>query len=274
MRKAFFNSLPKSGTNLVAKCLELFGYTQAGGLASSIVLSNHFRSKVRRMLWRSVEQGYLIGIDTPVEIARRPIDRNLSKVSDNMFIFGHLGYTADILVKVRDMGFALILIIRDPRAVLNSFVYYVVKNKSHVLHKAFCEMSVEERYLAALQGHFSGTATLQSMRVRCKALDPWLESDDVLKLQFEGLVGAKGGSSDELQRQTLAKICEHLAISKTKIDEVAQNLHGPGRVTFRKGQIDSWKEEIPASVASLVNEQLADILGVWVYPVDTRFNHL
>lgn len=265
MKKAFVNSLPKSGTNLVGKCLELFDYQQLSGFAASQVLNNTWKSKVRRVLWHSSKQGYIIGIDSPVEISRRPIDRRLAMASDGTFLFGHIGYTTDILYRVQQMGFKPFVMLRDPRAVLNSFVHYVATNTRHVLHEDFIAMNLEQRYLAALHGFFDGKASLQPMNVRCKALAPWIDSNDVQVLYFERLVGNKGGGSDEQQRQTLEVLCNILGIDKTGIDRVMSELHGPGRPTFRKGQIDSWVGEIPARLHEVINEELADVLTAWGY---------
>ena len=265
MKKAFVNSLPKSGTNLVGKCLELFDYKQLSGFASSQVLHSTLKSKVRRVLWHPWKQGYIIGIDTPVEVSRWPIDRKLAMASDGTFLFGHLGYTTDILYRVQQMGFEPFVMLRDPRAVLNSFVHYVATNTRHVLHEDFLPMSLEERYLAALHGFFDGKASLQPMNVRCKALAPWIDSKDVHVLHFERLVGKKGGGSDEQQRQTLELLCDTLDIDKSGIDRVMSELHGPGRPTFRKGRIDSWIEEIPAGLHEEINKELADVLAAWGY---------
>lgn len=265
MKKAFVNSLPKSGTNLVGKCLELFDYKQLSGFASSQVLSNSWKSKVRRVLWHPSSHGYIIGIDTPVEVSRRIIDKRLARAGDATFVFGHIGYTTDLLYRVQQMGFEPFVMLRDPRAVLNSFVHYAVSNTRHVLHEDFLAMSLEERYLAALRGFYNGKASLQPMAVRCNALDPWVNSKDVQLLQFERLVGNKGGGSDEQQRETLEILCDKLDIDKAGIDRVMTELHGPGRSTFRKGQIDSWKEETPAELHDVINEELADILPAWGY---------
>lgn len=265
MKKAFVNSLPKSGTNLVGKCLELFDYKQLSGIASSQVLSNSWKSKARRVLWRPSKQGYIIGLDTPVEVSRRPIDRRLAAAGDGTFLFGHLGYTEDLLYRADKMGFVPFVMLRDPRAVLNSFVHYAVSNTRHVLHEDFLAMKLEERYLAALYGFYEGKASLQPMAVRCKALAPWVDSKNVQLLQFEQLVGNKGGGSDEQQRNTLEILCNKLDIDKSGIDRVMAELHGPGRSTFRKGQIDSWKEEIPSELHKVINEELTDILSAWGY---------
>ncbi len=265
MKKAFVNSLPKSGTNLIGKCLELFDYKQLSGFGSSEVLADSWKSKVRRVLWRPSAHGYIIGLDTPVEVSRRIIDKKLAMASDGTFLFGHLGYTTDLLYRVQQMGFEPFVMLRDPRAVLNSFVHYVATNKLHVLHKEFLAMSIEERYLAALHGFFDGTASLQPMKVRCSALQPWIESESVQLLQFEKLVGEKGGGSNEQQQQTLEVLCDTLAIDRSGIERVMSELHGPGRPTFRKGKIDSWEEETPAELHDVINEELSDILPAWGY---------
>jgi len=268
MKKAFVNSLPKAGTNLIGKCLELFDYKQINGFASSQVMSNSWKSKVRRILWRPSSHGYIIGIDTPVEVNRQIIDRKLAKASDGTFLFGHLGYTTDLLYRIHQMEFEVFVMLRDPRAVLTSFVHYATKNKRHILHEDFVAMSLEERYLAALHGFYDGKASLQPMAIRCEALAPWINSKNVQLLQFERLVGSKGGGNNEQQRQTLEILCDKLDIDKAGIEKVMAELHGPGRPTFRKGQIDSWKEEMPVEIHEIANKELADILPVWGYTTE------
>ncbi|WP_145999164.1 sulfotransferase domain-containing protein [Oceanicoccus sp. KOV_DT_Chl] len=267
MKKAFVNSLPKSGTNLVGKCLELFEYQQLHGFASSEVLSNTFKAKIKRLLWMPWKQGYLIGIDTPVEISRSAINKRLDAVGPDQFLFGHVGYTSDFLAKVREKEFVLFVMLRDPRAVLNSFVHYVVSNKRHVMHEEFLKMTVDQRYRAALYGCHGVDASLESLKIRCSSLNPWIESSDVTLLQYEQLVGDKGGGCQEAQRRSLVVLCKALEIPVNGIEGVIDELHGPGRVTFRKGQIDSWREEIPLSLQAEINQELAGILQAWNYAV-------
>ena len=152
MKKVFVNSLPKAGTNLLAKCLERVGYEQAGGFASSNVLARTIKARVRRRLWRAAEPGYIVGIDTPVEVARVPVDRRLRRIRGGQFAIGHIGYTVDLLRRIESLGFTSFLIIRDPRAVLNSLVHYLRKNQNHPLHRLFISMSELERYQHALHG--------------------------------------------------------------------------------------------------------------------------
>lgn len=267
MKKVFVNALPKSGTNLVAKALQLFGYMDRGYLDSGLVLRSKFSARVRRIYWcPAFRNGYLLGIDTPVEVRRAPIDRLLMNVGDGGFLTAHCGYTVDLLRQVLEKGFAPIIVTRDPRAVLASFVSYVSNERvKHPLYSVFNRLEPRERFVSALYGICSQKGTLQPMKVRCMALEEWIKHPDVLHVTFEDLVGSQGGGSKDTQLELMGKICRFLDISEGKIDVVVDNVFGAGRHTFRKGLIDSWRGEIPDDVVSLANIELADILDAWGY---------
>ena len=266
MKKTFVNSLPKSGTNLLAECLQLFGYKDAGHIGSGYVLSSTPVAKLRRLLLHPIRQGYIVGIDTPVELPRWAVERFIGQVKNDYFITAHVGYTSDLLQHALTLGFSPIVITRDPRAVLASFVPYVVGKNRHPLNRAFNKLTLEDRYMSTLEGMNDGEHMLQPLRVRCNALDPWINSEHVLSIKFEDLVGSKGGGSDNLQMDTLHRICKWIDAPESKIQSVADELFGPGdRYTFRKGKIDSWKNEIPPSVMNKLESSIGDILTKWNY---------
>ncbi len=217
----------------MTKCLELLGYESQGGIGSFLVLGSEWPVKLRRLVWAPIRYGYIVGIDSPVEVARSPVQRILRRVRPSEYVSAHVGYTADLLHDVLKMDFQPILIIRDPRAVLASFVPYVLKERTHPLHDQFRRMNPEECYLAALNGHFSCEAPIQPLRIRCMALAPWIDSDEVLTVKFEELTGSKGGGSDTLQKKTVSLICDWLDAPHEKIDNVCKNLFGAGTRTFR-----------------------------------------
>ncbi len=78
-------------------------------------------------------------------------------------------------------------------------------------------------------------------------------------------MGPNGGGSKEKQIQTITEICHWIDAPESKIPEVADNLFGSGKGTFRKGQIDSWKTELPDNILSKVEDELGDILDKWGY---------
>ncbi|MFK7846883.1 MAG: sulfotransferase domain-containing protein [Rhodothermales bacterium] len=265
MRKAFINSLPKSGTHLTAKCLKLMGYSELDHLGSAQVISPSMLSKFRRMAWYPFSQGYLLGIDTPVEVSKRIVRNRLKKGKPNTFFTAHVGYSTALLDAILEHGIAPIVVHRDPRAVLVSFVHYVTKLKEHVLHSEFKDLSEEQKFQYVLEGHRFKKAYLEPLRTRCLALDGWLSSDQVLKIRFEDLVGSKGGGTIESQEQTVSNLCQWLEIPESKSTGVADELFGPGRHTFRKGQVDSWRNELSDENIKLLEDKLGDVLQRWGY---------
>ncbi|MDZ4699452.1 MAG: sulfotransferase domain-containing protein [Rhodothermales bacterium] len=265
MKQAFINSLPKSGTHLTAKCLKLMGYSERDHVGSAQVLNPGLASKLRRLSWLPVRQGYLVGIDTPVEISRRAVHRMLRRAPAHSFFTAHVGYATALLDAVVAHDVRPIVVFRDPRAVLVSFVHYVAERKEHVIHEEFASLTMEERFDAVLNGRRFRNAYLESLRTRCLALEGWLNSDDTVKIRFEDLVGNRGGGSDEIQRNTLQRLCDSLDIVNPPIDKVVEELFGPGRHTFRKGQVASWQEEIPESLMPAVTAKVGDIIERWGY---------
>ena len=265
MRKAFVNSLPKSGTHLTAKCLRMMGYTEHGHIGSALVLNPGLLSKVRRLLAAPLRQGYLVGVDTPVEMAARSVHRLLRKTKDTTFLTAHVGYSTALLDAILSHGIAPIVVSRDPRSVLTSFSHYVAKREEHVLYSECRHMPLEERFHAALHGKRFRKAYLEPLRIRCLALDGWMDHKDVLHIRFEDLVGAQGGGSDELQKQVLTRICTFLEADESHIPTIQETLFGPGRHTFRKGHVASWREELSADFLEQVNEKIGDIIERWGY---------
>ena len=272
MRKAFINSLPKSGTHLTAKCLKLMGYSEMDHFGSAQVIAPRLLSKFRRIAWNPYSQGYLLGIDTPVEVSKNAVHSRLKKGRPEHFFTGHVGYSTALLDAILSYDIRPICVHRDPRSVLVSFIHYVTKLKEHVLHEEFKDLSDEDKFNFVLLGHRFQKAYLEPLRTRCMALDGWLSSDYVLKVRFEDLVGTKGGGTLESQEETISNLCAWLEIPESKSATVADELFGPGRHTFRKGQVDSWRKELSDENIKLVEEKLGDILSLWGY--EKVFNEL
>ena len=265
MKTAFINSLPKSGTHLTAKCLKLMNYEELDHIGSAQVIAPGIASTIRRFSWNPFRQGYLVGIDTPVEVSRRVIHNRLSRGRPGTFFTAHVGYSTALLDAVLSHGIAPIVVYRDPRAVLVSFTHYVASLEKHVLYGEFKTLSTDKQFESVLNGHRFKKAYLEPLRTRCLALDGWMASDQVLKIRFEDLVGEKGGGTEAMQREVIDRLCQWLDISSEKSAGVAAELFGPGRHTFRKGQIASWQSELSDTNIKLVNEKLGDILDRWGY---------
>lgn len=265
MKKAIINSLPKSGTNLLAKCLNLFGYKEQGHISAGTVLDSTIYAKIKNLMWETNSDYYVVGINTPTKIRKTAVNSKFKKIKQNQFISSHVGYNDEILEAALNYDLQPIQVVRDPRAVLASFVPYICSDKSHFLHSSFSSLSKNEQYKVVLEGYSDNKHELQPLYDCCNALTPWLNSKKVITIRFEDIVGATGGGSDEKQRETLALLIDKLEVQQTLLDPTIRNLYGPGRHTFRKGQIDSWRDEIPKDLIDNINAELEEVLLKWGY---------
>lgn len=265
MHKAFVNSLPKSGTNLVIKALLMMGMREGFHLSAGLVRARTLVSTVRRVVWHPVGQSYRVGIDTPVDVARWPIDARLQRLEAGAFGSGHLGYTRVLLDEIKSHGIRPILMTRDPRAVLVSGIDYILHQPHHALHRGFSSLEHHVQIRRMLLGGDIGGVELRSLHERCTALAPWLEDRQVLRLRFEDLVGSRGGGSDVRQRESLTRLAECLGVETAIVDDVAAGLWGPGRATFRQGTIEGWRDGIPAEMLADITAELRPVLLAWGY---------
>lgn len=267
MKKAFINSLPKSGTNLLAKCLNLFGYNERGHISAGTVLDNTTMARIRRFTWRPGKENYLLGVNSPVKARKSAVNRFLDRVKEDQFITAHVGYQPDLLDYAIATGYRPIQVVRDPRAVLASFVPYILFDKHHFLHDTFQTLSEKERYRITLDGIEHNGMILRPLKDSCTALDPWLDNAETYRVRFEDIVGSAGGGSDEDQLKIITDLSNLLDMPESKINDVAEQLYGPGRHTFRKGKVDSWKDEIPEATIERIANELGDTLLKWGYEV-------
>lgn len=256
MKKAIVNSLPKAGTHLLSRFLVLCGMIEIP-LFFRQVPFNPFTVPFQNY-------GYPVGIDYIRVINRSLIDRRLNALENQQFMIGHLGYSHCFIDLAERYGVQTIVMLRDPRAVLNSFVHHVVSTRRHPMRRFFNDLSMERRYETALRGGWTGKAYLEPMANRCRALQPWLDEPNVLKVRFEDLVGARGGGEESRQVEITRTIADRLEIPEESRSKAQDALFGASR-TFRSGQIESWRKEIPASLLPEIATQLGPVLTAWGY---------
>ena len=93
-------------------------------------------------------------------------------------------------------------------------------------------------------------------------------------VKFEDLVGEQGGGNTEIQKKEIEKITNFMKLSFTsdKIDEIGKDLFGLIKEnapyisrknqlerTFRKGQINSWKEYFTDEIMNEFNAKYGEL---------------
>jgi hypothetical protein len=289
------NSIPKSGTHLLDRLLVLlgFGLVDLGGLRPHLAKSDdrfpmvegrlrrlmglrkpedvmgigpHFveggRFPQARRLLRGRGEKVTVGVVSPQHISRRWLARRLSKVPDGAFVNAHCIYTPELADLFRQQGMRTVCILRDPRDVAVSQMYYLKQLENHFAHEGYMALpSDHERLLVSIRGGELGGHKLQSLDERYRQFLRWERDGGAALVKFEDLVGTKGGGSAEAQRLAVERVARHLGM---EVEEgtrgvVEEGLFGVGR-TFRKGQIGGWREEFSAEHERAVKEVAGSLL--------------
>ena len=86
-------------------------------------------------------------------------------------------------------------------------------------------------------------------------------------VRFEDLIGTNGQGEKDRQIETLKSICRHLEIELDyqQLDEVADHVFDRTAVTFREGQIGTWKKYFKPVHHQALNKLLSDLIEQFGY---------
>ena len=236
----FLASIPKAGTHLISGCLGLMHH-------------GHLRYPLRSF-FNATEPDF----------------------NRNNGIFSHAPYNPTLAALIENHNYKGIFMIRDPRDQAISFIHFAQKNKIWPTIKSLSFQDALTRWISDAKvinssGKFNDPSLndLETIADFYNRYLPWIDHPNFYTVRFENLIGAKGGGSDELQRQEIINIAHHLEIEPTDalISNVISNLFGKSR-TFRKGQIGSWKEQFTQEQKELFKEVAGDLLIYLGYEQD------
>jgi len=205
-------SIPKCGTYLLKKCIDLLG-----------VLPN--------MRFNAVG----------ASIKPALFGRGMQK------LYGHIRFKEEYLPFLTG-NTAIFLIYRDPRDQVVSGAYHILKHSYNHLHVFAHSISFDDLLSFLIEGGQGWHNTTREAIHRENVSDyyqlflPWLSAPHVCGVRFEDLIGLHGGGDAGRQYETIKNIADHVGmnVSQGRIDLVVKNLFG-GTETFRKGLIGDWK---------------------------------
>jgi hypothetical protein len=260
MKKILLNSLPKAGSHLLIKLMEMLGYEFArANFSSSTIYGRHVIPKyfLRGVLFG--QSGVEVGLDIAACARASWVIKALDRIPDGCFAGGHLPYSDSMLALANSRGVRAIHILRDPRDVLLSWAHYVPKTDWHYGRAGLEGQSLEERVRKILHGYQSGRFRIESFKNILNRSNGWVGQDEVLTVRFEDLVGPKGGGNIEVQIDTITRIAEFTDAGEINMDNLSGALFG-GTKVFRKGAIGSWKDEFSSSLVKEVHDSLGDVI--------------
>jgi hypothetical protein len=267
------NSIPKSGTNLMARLLTLLGFEQTSemGIRSRLVAGPF--SPARKLLRARSKEKVTIGVTSPQRIDRRWLGRRLSRVPDGCFVTAHCVYSPELASLFAEERMRVVCILRDPRDVAVSQMHHIKQRKRHPIHEAFVALpSDNERLLVSIRGGLLGMREMLSLDERYRRFLGWQDDDNAMLVKFEDLVGPRGGGSAETQRRTVERVARHVGLEPDErmMRTVEENIFGVSN-TFRKGQIGGWREEFSEEHARAAREIAGALLVELGYEADTEW---
>ncbi|MFC5468832.1 hypothetical protein ACFPPD_08860 [Cohnella suwonensis] len=229
------NSIPKSGTNLLDQMLL--------GIPGLIR-----------------KEPYLFeGLPTDLEGHRRI----LADLHDGEYTLGHLYHSAEWANMLRGFGLKQLFLIRDPRDVLVSLVYFILdKFPEDTLYPHLLALpTMKDRYLAVLRGVPS--LDYPNFAAWLNLFLGWRFDPLTHVVTYESLVG-----SSEMRRSAIAGIAGHLwgteAVSGDRLTDLVavmeQGMNPDLSWTFRKGVIGAWKDEFDQELKTEFDKVAGELL--------------
>lgn len=156
-------------------------------------------------------------------------------------MLGHLPAHPELLSALAVTGIKVLLMVRDPRDMIVSYVKYVTKiDLTHPAHAYFKALPDDDaRIMAAIKG-VEGVVSPVSETL--EKFSGWLDSGAMV-IRFENIIGANGGGSDIKQREVVGALADFIGvqIGDEKLTNICRDIYSPKAITFRKPQIGGWK---------------------------------
>lgn len=241
------NSLPKAGTHLIRRMVEAVPYM--------------------RPSYPTIFSGRAEQVPSAV--------RRIESMSRGQYVSAHMPYDAAIQTALRDLNARHVLLIRDPRDVVISFMKYATSmDPTHWLHAYLRSLPDDESRLAVcIRGVYTDDPS-HPLHQPDAAADfnryaRWADEAGVLTLKFEDLIGERGGGDHQRQIDGVDRLLTFIGYpaDRARVEEIAANSFGRGS-TFNRGKTGSWKSVFTESNKDLFKAVANDCLLKWGYERD------
>lgn len=279
-QKIFVNSLPKSGTHLLAKAVELFGYREhfdpdkLDDPERVTPLFFNYREVKDAIAHDEAKAGHgiataanvgadadaiYVGTVTPVYTTADHFRHWFRAMAPGCYILGHVGYSPALSQVLEACGVRHLLIIRDPMAVVASLLAFILDTRGmprpHFLQADFEAMTTRQRLDLLLAGGYAPKAGVHVVPFAevYRTMLGWYVDPNCLVVRFEELVGPQGGGTVEEQQAVGAQLALHLGVPfAAAIAARFGEIYSPKSRTFREGRIDGWQDELDAESVTLI----------------------
>jgi len=222
----FAISFPKSGTHLLTQVLQ--GFTRLGPVVNSGLPAI--------VTYRGV---------SGAERSSHEILADLHRLQPGDIAYGHLHARREIINCLAQLGFASYFILRDPRDVVVSHVFYVTEKEPHHIHHRYYTEALhtfDDRLKVSILGLPDPAIPFPDIAKRFEPFLAWLDCTPVLTLHYEDLL--------EDPHKYVGRVLDH-AISngfpcvynrETAVHILVDNINPQRSPTFRSGKTGEWRK--------------------------------
>lgn len=260
--RVLVNSLPKSGTHLLAQAVALFGYREhfaeedIDDPARRTPIFLNYREVLDALAREPTTENATVAVGSlrPVPVPVAALRGWLDALPGGRYLLGHVPWTPLLPPLLAGLGYRHVFIIRDPRAVMASLLAFILDTggmpRRHFLEADLRAMEPARRLDFLLEGGWAeraGTEILGYAEIY-RSMLAWREVPDCLFLRYEDLVGEPGGGSAPAQREALERLAGHLgAVPDEALLARAAAIYNPSARTFRGGRIDGWRQALDSA---------------------------
>ena len=240
----FANSFPKSGTHLLTQVLQ--GFSNIGpavncGLPAIVTFSSQS------------------GKQRP----NQQILTDLRRLLPGDISYGHLHAIPEVVNFLSKENWVACFILRDPRDVVISHVYYVTEMEpQHIHHHYYAQVlkTFDDRLRTSILGRQDIDFPFPNIRDRFDPYLGWMNCPDLLSLRFEDFLADQPG--------TIGKIVDHavargfpLRVERQKAVKQLQTHIDPKRSpTFRSGKAGGWRQAFSEENKEIFKDVAGDLL--------------
>lgn len=209
-KKVFINTFPKSGTHLLKQIIEQFNPFKYRG----VMVADYSSLTGKRRKQKSLSSA-------------------INNSKKNEILYGHIFYNEQIEKDLDSNNFKNILLIRDLRnVVISEANWYTNMNKFNHMHKRFKSLSSdEERISLCINGFEDQNIYYPNIRERFANYFGWLESESVLKINYENLIDK---NRINLSISDIYEFCTGSKINESTLMKIKKGLNSQKSHTFNK----------------------------------------
>ncbi|HLO13708.1 MAG TPA: sulfotransferase domain-containing protein, partial [Anaerolineales bacterium] len=246
-----FNSIPKSGTNLLKNIL--------------VVLPN---ARVVGDLSLAAEKDQN---DERLDLVKSRI----SDLRPGCIYGGHIPYSTAIADWLCKHEVKQLFLYRDPRDVTVSLHHYVMeKRKRHAYYELYASLgSNSDRLFGTICGVGEGQtvykvsqSSIPNVKVMFDAFEKWLKDENTFPLRYEDLMNPIDNGAE-----VVTKLLEFLNVpyNQELVETILSRGKDPSKSrTFRRGGSGAWREEYSEKHVEVFRRVAGDLLERWGYAWD------